>query len=248
MLGDGDGEMIACRNLPGRDDDIVARPAQLGKRHQGSFRKGSISRHAHGVTPARAIRDDLAWLGIKWETPVLKQSERFDAYRAALRERDRLELLYPSFLKRPEIAARIVTAQSQEAGWPRDLYDACLYCPAGTPLADEQASPVGCQDTARRAGGWLSPHARLEVGSRNVGVDVLNAQQQGPPVASAARAPIRRGHDADTHLGSARSEKRAGDVRRVHPQPSWRRPRELSLQVTQPPIVTALLQAGEPAA
>ena len=72
-----------------------------------------------------AIRDDLAWLGIKWETPVLRQSERFDAYRAALRELDRLELLYPSFLKRPEVATRIVTAQSQQAGWPCDLDDAC---------------------------------------------------------------------------------------------------------------------------
>jgi len=35
------------------------------------------------------IFEDLAWLGLKWEQPVLHQSERFTAYRAAL---DRLEL------------------------------------------------------------------------------------------------------------------------------------------------------------
>jgi len=31
-----------------------------------------------------AIYDDLAWLGLRWEEPVLRQSERSDAYREAL--------------------------------------------------------------------------------------------------------------------------------------------------------------------
>ena len=31
-----------------------------------------------------AIYDDLAWLGIAWEQPVLRQSAHFDDYRAAL--------------------------------------------------------------------------------------------------------------------------------------------------------------------
>jgi glutamyl-Q tRNA(Asp) synthetase len=53
-----------------------------------------------------AIFEDLAWLGLSWEEPVLRQSERFDAYRAALAELDRLGLLYPTFLSRTEIAAK----------------------------------------------------------------------------------------------------------------------------------------------
>lgn len=60
-----------------------------------------------------AIYEDLAWLGLEWERPVLRQSERFDAYRAAL---DRLQaegLLYPCFCTRAEIAAEI--AQASEA-------------------------------------------------------------------------------------------------------------------------------------
>jgi len=68
-----------------------------------------------------AIYEDLAWLGLHWETPVMRQSERFDAYRQALRELDRLGLLYPAFLSRAEIQARVTAADA--AGprpWPRD--------------------------------------------------------------------------------------------------------------------------------
>jgi glutamyl-Q tRNA(Asp) synthetase len=32
-----------------------------------------------------AIYEDLAWLGIRWEEPVRRQSEQLDAYRAAQR-------------------------------------------------------------------------------------------------------------------------------------------------------------------
>ena len=71
-----------------------------------------------------AIYEDLAWIGLLWETPVLRQSERFDAYRDALDELDRLGLLYPSFLTRAKIAA--MTAEAGPA-WPRDPDGAPLY-------------------------------------------------------------------------------------------------------------------------
>lgn len=62
------------------------------------------------VTRCRAelvagILDDLAWLGIAWEEPVLRQSAHFSTYRAAA---DRLlarGLLYPCFATRTDIAA-----------------------------------------------------------------------------------------------------------------------------------------------
>jgi glutamyl-Q tRNA(Asp) synthetase len=57
-----------------------------------------------------AIFEDLAWLGLDWEKPVLRQSERFDAYRAALARLDAQELLYPCFCTRAEIAAEIARA------------------------------------------------------------------------------------------------------------------------------------------
>jgi glutamyl-Q tRNA(Asp) synthetase len=57
-----------------------------------------------------AISEDLGWLDLRWEEPVLRQSDRFGAYRAAL---DRLEtdgLLYPCFCSRAEIAAEVARA------------------------------------------------------------------------------------------------------------------------------------------
>ncbi len=53
----------------------------------------------------QAIYDDLAWLGLTWETPVLRQSERFHCYEAALRSLQERNLLYPCFCSRRQIAA-----------------------------------------------------------------------------------------------------------------------------------------------
>jgi len=52
----------------------------------------------------RAIFEDLAWLGLEWESPVLRQSTRFAAYRAALDTLDAAGLLYPCFCTRADIA------------------------------------------------------------------------------------------------------------------------------------------------
>ena len=45
-----------------------------------------------------AIFDDLAWLGLSWETPVRRQSEHMADYRAALARLDDRGLIYPLFL------------------------------------------------------------------------------------------------------------------------------------------------------
>jgi glutamyl-Q tRNA(Asp) synthetase len=71
-----------------------------------------------------AIQDDLAWLGLEWETPVLRQSERFDVYRERIAELDRLGLLYPAFMTRSEIRQAVADAGD---GWPRDPDNAPLY-------------------------------------------------------------------------------------------------------------------------
>ena len=51
------------------------------------------------------IFEDLRWLGIEWEEPVLFQSRRLEAYRAAARRLEALGLLYPCFATRSEIDA-----------------------------------------------------------------------------------------------------------------------------------------------
>src|SRR5690606_35834032 len=50
-----------------------------------------------------ALLDDLAWLGLDWPTPVRRQSEHFDDYRAALDRLAAQGLLYPCFCTRSDI-------------------------------------------------------------------------------------------------------------------------------------------------
>lgn len=52
-----------------------------------------------------AIFEDLHWLGLEWETPVMRQSERFDEYAAQADRLKRRDLLYPCFCSRTEMAA-----------------------------------------------------------------------------------------------------------------------------------------------
>jgi len=52
-----------------------------------------------------AIFEDLAWLGLAWETPVLRQSGRGDAYARALAKLDAQGLLYACTCTRKDIQA-----------------------------------------------------------------------------------------------------------------------------------------------
>ena len=51
-----------------------------------------------------AIRDDLAWLGLRFSTPPRRQSEHADDYAAALARLDERGLVYACFCSRSEIA------------------------------------------------------------------------------------------------------------------------------------------------
>lgn len=54
-----------------------------------------------------AIFEDLRWLGIEWEEPVLVQSQRGPAYEGALQQLRELGLAYPCFCTRSDIAAAL---------------------------------------------------------------------------------------------------------------------------------------------
>jgi glutamyl-Q tRNA(Asp) synthetase len=73
-----------------------------------------------------AIYEDLAWLGIVWETPARRQSEHFAAYRDAIDKLSAQGLIYPSFESRAEIA-QLVAVREKAAPWPRDPDGAPLY-------------------------------------------------------------------------------------------------------------------------
>lgn len=88
-----------------------------------------------------AIVEDLAWLGIRWPEPVLRQSSRTAAYAAALARLEALGVVYPSFESRAEIA-RLVAERNRAGPWPRD--------PDGAPLYPGTARDLPAAERARR--------------------------------------------------------------------------------------------------
>lgn len=66
------------------------------------------------------IFEDLAWLGLSWEEPVLRQSRRMAAYRDALARLS--PFTYPCFCTRKEIAEEIARAVEAPHGPDGPLY------------------------------------------------------------------------------------------------------------------------------
>jgi glutamyl-Q tRNA(Asp) synthetase len=56
------------------------------------------------------IYEDLAWLGLDWETPVRRQSDHLDDYHAALARLEADGLLYRCFRTRKEVAQAMASA------------------------------------------------------------------------------------------------------------------------------------------
>src|SRR5262245_2075448 len=64
------------------------------------------------------IFEDLRWLGLEWEEPVVLQSTRMTAYRAAARRLEELGVLYRCFATRSEIEAAATDARRDPDGAP----------------------------------------------------------------------------------------------------------------------------------
>ena len=68
------------------------------------------------------ILEDLAWLGLAWETPPRRQSEHLGEYRKALDTLAARGLLYPCFCSRREIQAEIAASAGAPQGPEGPLY------------------------------------------------------------------------------------------------------------------------------
>ena len=122
-----------------------------------------------------AIYDDLAWLGITWEEPVRRQSDHFDAYRAALARLESQGLLYPSFESRAELA-RLVAEQDQSGrSWPRD--------PDGAPLYGGAARQMPAAERARRMAAGEPYALRLDMARAAALAGPLTFVETGAPAA-----------------------------------------------------------------
>ena len=104
---------------------IVSRfaPSPTGRLHLGhalsAVRAHDLARAQGGrfllriedIDPTRSreefvaeIEEDLRWLGLAWDGPVVRQSERLPLYAGALDRLKALGLVYPCFCTRAEIA------------------------------------------------------------------------------------------------------------------------------------------------
>jgi len=118
----------------------------------------------------QAIYEDLAWLGLRWETPVRRQSEHYDDYRSALARLEALGLIYPSFESRAEIAA-LVAAREANSSWPRD--------PDGAPLYPGDAKRIAESERARRTAAGEPYALRLDMAVALAKVGALTWSETG---------------------------------------------------------------------
>ncbi len=84
------------------------------------------------------IFEDLAWLGLDWEEPVLRQSEHFDTYQSAIDRLRSLGVLYPCFATRREIADAVVAGGDHATD------------PDGVPLYPGRSKVLGPSEEQRR--------------------------------------------------------------------------------------------------
>ncbi|MGY4498890.1 glutamyl-Q tRNA(Asp) synthetase [Bradyrhizobium sp. GM24.11] len=120
-----------------------------------------------------AIYEDLAWLGIAWETPVRRQSEHLAEYRAALEKLAALGLVYPAFESRAEIA-KLVAAREADGPWLRD--------PDGAPLYPGDAKSLPASERSRLIDTGAPYALRLDMAAacRRVASLTWNELGEGP--------------------------------------------------------------------
>jgi glutamyl-Q tRNA(Asp) synthetase len=139
-----------------------------------------------------AIYEDLAWLGLAWETPVRRQSEHFAEYQAALDRLAAMGLVYPGFESRAEIA-RLVAAREQAGPWPRD--------PDGVPLYPGTANRLSPAERRERMA--AEPYAlRLDMAAALARTGDLDWSETGRgPDGETGRVPAAPARWGDVVLG-----------------------------------------------
>ena len=87
---------------------LSAMLAWLSAKHQG----GEILLRIEDLDPARSkaeyaqgIMDDFRWLGLLWDRRATDQNKRGEAYAAALRQLEQMDLIYPCYCSRDQLHA-----------------------------------------------------------------------------------------------------------------------------------------------
>jgi len=145
------------------------------------------------------IFDDLAWLGLTWPQPVLRQSTRLPRYRDALQTLWDQGLLYPCSCSRADIRA---AASAPQEGAPLHGPDGVIYpgtCRPETPPSAPMPDMPLRLDMARALGRLDTPLSFTETGSGPGGeTGVIRPENMQAHVGDVALA--RPGMDASYHL------------------------------------------------
>ena len=108
------------------------------------------------------ITDDLAWLGLSWPTPVMRQSDRQPAYDNALTTLWNLGLLYPCTCNRRDILA---AASAPQEGAPMGP-DGVIY-------------PGTCRHKPRKGPRPTGTALRIDMKAAMQGIDLTTYQDNG---------------------------------------------------------------------
>lgn len=160
----------------GHNDRMVGRfaPSPTGELHLGNLRTAAIAwlaarsraagfivrmedldRHQSSPDHERSQLADLTAIGIDWDGEVVRQSERFDRYEAAIEQLVARDLVYECFCTRREIREEIEAAAQAPHGPPGAYPGTCRN--------------LGDDDRARRRAEGRRPALRLRSDHRVVG-------------------------------------------------------------------------------
>lgn len=153
-----------------------------------------------------AIFEDLAWLGLDWETPVRRQSEHLADYAAALDRLISMGVVYRCFRTRKEVLAEIARAPHLTPAGP----EGPAFVGSPLPAAEERALIEAGEPYAWR----LSMRAAREcLGPAWEGLEIVIEDEPENPVRSKASPEIfgdaviaRKDAGASYHLASVHDD------------------------------------------
>jgi glutamyl-Q tRNA(Asp) synthetase len=113
-----------------------------------------------------AILEDLEWLGLRFEQPVLRQSTRMAAYREALNSLEARGLLYPCFCTRKDITEEIARSAGAPRGPDGPVYPGLCRC-------------LDKSERARRIAGGAAYALRLDAAKAATAAGSLFFEERG---------------------------------------------------------------------
>lgn len=141
------------------------------------------------------IYDDLAWLGLSWPQPVMRQSERAEAYARAVAQLTNAGLTYPCICRRADIEA---AAGAPQEGVPQFGPDGRIYPGTCSTRVFPESQDHAIRLNMAKAVDGLTELSFVERGALFAGAHRLDAAQLVETVGDIIL--VRKGMAASYHL------------------------------------------------